>query len=266
MKKKQTKPKVKAKPIKVKKTQKPKGKLVKSKLKKTAKTAKKKLSAGLNEKTHIIAVIDKSGSMDVVADAAINGFNEFLHKQKSIKGKATMDLVLFSDHDQIERVFENTDIQDVPELNSQTYIPDGMTALHDAIGGSIKKFNTYQQPLTKAKRPDKVLMIIITDGRNNDSREFTDLDLLKGTINKLKSENWQFLFLCSTEDAIMTGLNLGMSRGNTLQFSNTAEGNANLYEVVADASISFRSTSVSSRSFDKLSNNLLAEDDVPDNG
>jgi Mg-chelatase subunit ChlD len=260
MKKKQPKSKAKLKPIKAKATQKSKGKLLKSKLQKKAKTARKSL-LGLNEKTHIIAVIDKSGSMFAVAEAAINGFNEFLNKQKSIKGKATMDLILFSDFNKIDRVYENKNIQDVPELNSQTYITDGYTALHDAIGSSIKKFNTYQQSLTKAKRPEKVLMIIITDGKNNDSREFTDLDLLKGTINKLKNDNWQFLFLCSTEDAIMTGLNLGMSRGNTMQFTNTNEGNTNLYAAVADAAISFRSTSVSSRSFDKLSNNLLAEDD-----
>lgn len=234
-----------------------------AKTKATSKAKAKTKSKAKLDKTHIIAILDKSGSMYSVAKAAMDGFNEFLRSQKKVKGKATMDLMLFSYPTDIKYTVEGQDIQTVEELNDKTYQPDGGTALHDAIVKATSNYKVKYDALTPAKRPEKVLVIIITDGQENASKEYpkSAVDQVKALITKRKSENWQFLFLCSTEDTALTGEALGVSKGNTLQFANTDFGNQAMYASVSSATMKFRTSSLRSKSYESMSNNLLAEDE-----
>lgn len=238
-----------------------KTKSVAGKLKKTTVKGKKTTKVKL-DKTHIVAILDQSGSMTSVAPAAISGFNEFLQTQKAIKGKATMDVLLFSDPTNIKYVSQNADIKDVKELTSETYTPNGSTALFDAIAAATTNYKLLQSTQTPSKKADKVLVVIITDGEENASKEYprNKIDEIKALITKRKSENWQFIFLCSTENAVLTGQSLGVSRGNTMQFMNTNVGNQAMYSSVANAATVFRGTSLKSKSFSKTSENLLSDD------
>lgn len=263
---KKTAAKPKKKPAAPKTKKKPIGKTKTATAKKT--TSKSKVSKKKGEKTHIIAIIDKSGSMHQVMNDAIGGFNKFLETQKKLKDKATMNVVLFSSHDKITPLYDDKilDVKDIQELNNKTYVPEGSTALNDAIVQSMTSFKLKENDMKKSQRPDKVLVIIVTDGEENASREYpkSKVDEVKKLITKRKEENWQFMFLCSTEDAALTGEALGVSKGNTFQYSNTAQGNEMMYASMAMATTNFRGASVKSKNFAKLSNNLLAEDEVDD--
>ena len=99
---------------------------------------KKKVSnqgQGLN--THIVTILDKSGSMGGLQSDTIGGFNTFLKDQKKIQVPTTMTHIQF-DHEYKE-VYKNRDIQNVEELTERTYQPRGSTALLDAIGRSINE-------------------------------------------------------------------------------------------------------------------------------
>lgn len=220
------------------------------------KTSTKKPVAKKKETTHIIAVLDRSGSMAGVAADAIGGFNTFLKEQKKLKDKATFSGLLFDDHFEPMNGGKVIDIQDVPELTNKTFVPRGTTALYDAIGKSV---NGYKAELTskKLKAADKVLVIIVTDGYENASREFKQNDVAD-MITYQKKQNWQFMFLCSTEDAVTVGTSLGVSKGNTFKFANTAQGNTQLYNKVARAASSYRGMDVSFASIN--SDSLLADD------
>jgi len=245
-------------------TKRPAKKKPTAKAKASSKTkAKAKVKSKLDY-THIIAVLDKSSSMHSVANAAMKGFNEFLTSQKALKGKATMDVLLFSSADKIDYISQGVDISEVAELTSETYRPQGTTALFDAIVKATSTYKLKYDELKPSKRPDKILVIAITDGEENSSTEFpiSKVGDVKALITKRKSENWQFMFLCSTEDAVLTGESLGVSRGNTMQFTNSDLGNQAMYSAVASAATMYRSTSLRSKSFSKVSDNLLAEDDI----
>lgn len=185
--------------------------------------------------------MDRSGSMREVAADAIGGYNNFLKEQKKLKDKATLSGILFDNEFLPLNDGKILDIKDVPELNDKTFVPRGMTALYDAIGKSV---NTYKSELISKnlKSADKVLVIIVTDGAENASTEFTQKDIAD-LISYQKKNNWQFLFLCSTEDAITVSTSLGVSKGNTFQFANTAMGNAELYSKVSYAATSYRGMS-----------------------
>jgi hypothetical protein len=240
----------------------------KTKAKATKAKTKTKAKAKKLDKTHIIAILDNSTSMSSIIQSAISGFNEFLDGQQKVKGKATMDVILFSSHDKYTVVEEGKDIQEVKPMTSLTYVPNGNTALYDAIAKATTAYKLKHNDMKPSQRPDKVLVLIVTDGEENDSREYprTDVDQIRNLVNKRKSENWQFLFLCSTENAALTGQALGVSAGNTLKFANTDLGNHVMYSTLSVAAANYRTTSVKSKNFNKVSENLLADADDEKNG
>jgi len=232
-------------------------KAVKAKAKKPTVKAKK-TTARKKESTHIIAILDRSGSMRPVVNDAIGGYNNFISEQKKLKDKATLSGTLFDDR--FEPLYEgkSIDIQDVPELTTATFVPRGMTALYDAIGKSVTGYKATMQNVKESQRPTKVLCIIVTDGGENSSTEFKQTDIAD-LIAYQKKNNWQFLFLCSTEDAVTVSKGLNISQGNTFQFQNTSLGNQVLYSKVSRAAASYRGMSASLASVN--SESLLSDED-----
>lgn len=232
-------------------------------MKKVVKKAPKKVAKKKTAKnyTHIIAILDRSGSMTSVQTDAIGGFNTFLDTQKKEKGKATMSVVLFDD--QYEPLYGGKDVAltEVKELTTSTFVPRGSTALYDAIGKSINGYIGTYDSLKKSDRPDKVLVIIVTDGHENASREYS-LEKINNLITDKKKNKWQFMFLCATEDAFKTGAGLGISAGNTFQFANTSTGNQTMYARMSASTISFRNLDVNAANYTVTADNLLNEDDA----
>jgi Mg-chelatase subunit ChlD len=190
------------------------------------------------ETTHILAILDRSGSMRPVINDAIGGYNTFLAEQKKLKDKATLSGMMFDDKFEELNDGKVLNIKDVPELTLATFSPRGSTALFDAIGKTV---NTYKATKNNA---DKVLVMIITDGHENASREYKQNDIAD-LIKYQKTQNWQFVFLCSTEDAITVGASLGVSKGNTFKFDNTSVGNNVMYSKLSKSVESYRGMSAS---------------------
>ena len=125
--------------------------------------------------TEIVCIIDRSGSMGVIRDDAIGSFNTFLKDQQSLSGEALMTIVLFDD--QYEIMHNGTRINYVPLLTKKTYVPRGTTALFDAIGRTINEVEDRINGIEdKRKKPDNVIVAVLTDGEENASTEF---DLLQ---------------------------------------------------------------------------------------
>jgi hypothetical protein len=205
---------------------------------KTKKKPAKKAPKAKKESTRIIGVLDRSGSMSSVAKDAIGGYNSFIDEQKKLKDEATLSAVLFDD--KYEPLYDGKvlAIKDVPVLTNKEFIPRGSTGLFDAIGKSINDYKATADP----KKNEKVLMVIITDGHENSSKEFTQKDIAD-LIAYQKKQDWQFIFLCSTEDAITVSSSLNISKGNTFQFMNTSLGNKEMYSKVSKAAASYRGMS-----------------------
>lgn len=129
-----------------------------SKGKKTSYEFLKKDNKEMEKYVKIMCVLDRSTSMSSIIDDAINGFNTFLSKQKEIEGNATMDILLFDSS--FETVCENIDIQNVSKFNSETYVPQGCTALYDAIGMTIDNEIDRLATLPLEERPEKSLCVI----------------------------------------------------------------------------------------------------------
>ena len=117
-----------------------------------------------NQRSEIIFILDRSGSMHSIRDDAIGGFNQFVDIQKDSPGKTRMTLVQFNH--QYQPVFTGKKIKNVEPLTFETYAPEGSTALLDAIGKTIT--DTLKD---KKRKADKTICAILTDGHENSSKE-----------------------------------------------------------------------------------------------
>lgn len=172
--------------------------------------------------THIVMVLDRSGSMGGVIDDTIGGFNHFLEEQKNAPGEATLTLVQFDT--MYDFVHTNKRLQDVPALDRKTFVPRGGTALLDAIGRTVNETGAFLSGLSEDERPAQVMFVIITDGEENQSREFSRERVFEMITHQREVYSWQFVFLGANQDAIQSGASLGIGAGSSLGYAGSAIG------------------------------------------
>ncbi len=147
----------------------------------------------------IVAVIDRSGSMQNLAPEVISGYNKFLAEQKEVAGRADVTLILFDNR--VTVMESGLNIADAAPLNDVRYQPSGMTALNDAIGTALDS-------LFK-RNPEKAIIQIITDGAENASKEYNVIQVRK-MVDKAKAKGWQVEFMSAgldgQQDAALYGL------------------------------------------------------------
>ena len=174
--------------------------------------------------THITVILDRSGSMVRILDATIHGFNTFLDKQKNMPGHATLSLAQFDSIEPYKLTQRFTAIEDVPYLSRKTFEPRAQTPLYDAIGMGILDTEISIGEDGEDKKPEKVMMVIITDGMENSSLDFS-LDKVKEMIGEKKAKlNWEFLFLSSDLNAINDAVNFGIEQNNTVHYCMSERG------------------------------------------
>jgi hypothetical protein len=169
--------------------------------------------------SHVIFVLDDSGSMQDCRDATISGFNEYLKMQQTDAetNKITTFVSLYKfDGRAVNCVYNRLPVATVSPLTRDTYNPNGMTNLFDAIGGVMMQINNDLGSKKKADR-DSVIINILTDGHENSSRSFTNQDV-KQMVSKAQDKSWSFMFLGANIDAFAAGQTMGFTQHNTMQF------------------------------------------------
>lgn len=158
--------------------------------------------------TDMTVILDRSGSMATCSDDTITGFNKFITSQKECSKPCTFSLIQFDD--QYEVVHSGIPLSEVPLLHHGTYQPRGSTALFDAMCKTINSVGKRLSSLPEGARPDQVLIVVLTDGFENSSREYNahnTIDLVNHQRNKY---SWTFVFLGADMDAIACGATLGL--------------------------------------------------------
>ncbi len=168
-----------------------------------------------NSTTIIEFLLDETGSMSSCRDATIGGFNEYLVNQKQQPGKCLLTLTKF-DTNGLRTPYVDLAIQMAPDLNYDTYTPSAMTNLYDAIGNRVLALEKRIAEQNWAEKPH-VLFVIMTDGEDNSSREFTAASI-KEFNAKREKDGWTFVYLGANQDAWTVGRTMGMAQGNTMSY------------------------------------------------
>ena len=186
----------------------------------------------------ITFIIDRSGSMGMLRDDVIGSFNTFIDDQKKVKGEATFSLIQFDDY--YEPNYESVNIQDVNHLDRSSYSPRGMTAMFDALGKTITATGKRLSDMPEALRPEKVIMIIQTDGQENASFEYTS-EIVKSLIKEQQDTySWEFVFLGSNIDAVGAATNIGIKKGNSMTYASNVAGTQCAFRSVSENMTSYR--------------------------
>jgi len=172
----------------------------------------------------IAMILDRSGSMSSVRQATIDGFNEFIEGQKNGAGDANVTLIQFDTDNPYEVVFEDEPVKKAPKLTAHTYVPRGGTPLHDAIGRTITDLGTKLSKMVEAERPGKVFVVIMTDGLENASHEYSGPKIAEMIKHQRDKYKWEFIFLGANQDAILTGEHLNIPMANAATYAATAGG------------------------------------------
>lgn len=176
-------------------------------------------------------VLDRSGSMNGIRKGTIDGYNEYINGLRhDTDSEYNVTLIQFdasgsSRGPELTVSYVDKPLADVSELMFNDYEPRGGTPLYDAIGECVRRVEAKDRAVT---------VVIITDGEENASAEFT-----KESIQKLRAEKealgWTFVFIGADIDAYRAGGALGMSAMNSVSYTKGME--SNLYAAVAQSTV-----------------------------
>lgn len=168
--------------------------------------------------THLAVLVDRSGSMNRIKEDMIGGLQKFFADQAEVEGKCLVDYSQFNTT--YQEVFSDTLVASAePVLH-----PFGGTALLDALGRKITDLDAKLSDLKKSKRPDNVLVIVVTDGEENSSKLYTK-ERVKWLVEHFQeSHGWDFVFLGANMDAVAEAGDLGFRKSSSITYDTQFAG------------------------------------------
>ena len=172
------------------------------------------------EKLDLIFLIDRSGSMYGSEMDTIGGFNSFLDKERANGFDTNVTTVLFNH--QCEMLYKRKSIDEVKNLTKEEYFVRGSTALLDAIGKTVT--------LLEREIKNKVLFVIMTDGMENASVEFSKSQIK----NMITNHEWEFIFIGADIDSYAEAGSIGIKRSRVANYVKSKEGIGRAYDSVSN--------------------------------
>lgn len=182
--------------------------------------------------THILFILDRSGSMQSIHSDVIGGINQFFDSQKFADGTADLTLVQFDN--QIDTVMDGVDICTVKPYLDTDFSPRGSTALYDAMGMSMEALGRDLAARREADRPSNVVVAVMTDGEENASETFTFERIQQMIEHQRSFYNWEFLFLASELSTLDISRRMGVAPEKSRSWSKDSRGTRQAFDVMND--------------------------------
>ena len=170
-------------------------------------------------KVYNVIILDKSGSMQSIREAAISGFNETLNGIKKAQEKFDdtqehfVTLVAFCSCE-TKVIFDKAPVAEARPLTNKDYVPCCCTPLYDAMGFTL---TSMRKDIEKAG--DAVVVVtVITDGLENASREYSGA-AVKKLVEELKGEGWTFTYMGANQDSSEVAFNLSIRNSRDFDYS-----------------------------------------------
>lgn len=201
-------------------------------------------------RSHIYVLLDRSGSMESMRDDVIGGFNGLVSEQQAAGADARLTLVQFDTQEPHDVVVDALPIGRVRPISHRTYVPRGGTPLLDATGLLLAKA-AVRDAHRKAvgKRPEAVMVVTITDGQENQSREYGRRDILR-LIEEKQARGWSFAFLGAGPDAYAEAGGMGYDPRSVQAFAPDGAGAVHAFASVSRAVAARRGRLRQGESFD----------------
>ena len=191
----------------------------------TAKEEEKKDVEPGVKKVHNLIIVDESGSMSSLYNAAITGMNETLDTirqtaQEMPQQAQEVTLVTF-DTSHYNAIFDSVAGDKTRKITNRDYRPNGGTPLYDAMGKALNDLEP------KVKENEAVLVTVITDGYENASCEYSLADI-RALVERLDRAGWVFSYIGANQDSAAVGNAMGIA--DTLDFNANEADMAAMWE------------------------------------
>ncbi len=165
--------------------------------------------------THLVTfVLDETSSMQIRKDVTISGFNEWAQEMEKFPGDVLFNLVKFHS-ERYELLIKQAALGVTkPRLTQENYRPSALTPLFDAVGKAIRE---TEEQLVDLPDDTEVILVILTDGEENTSKEFT-LEGIQALIEEKIEAGWAITYMGASADAWQGAQTLGVSLGATMNF------------------------------------------------
>jgi len=159
---------------------------------------------------HVCFVIDESSSMWTSVNDVKGGFAKIIEEQRANEeGTCAISIFRFAtvpkEADFIMEPIENV----YPEL---AYNPSGCTAMYDGIGKAIDEIGERLAAMPEEERPEKNLIVIMTDGEENSSRKYQPSKVREMIKHQEDKYNWTFLYIGTDISNTNDADNIGIGR------------------------------------------------------
>jgi hypothetical protein len=171
------------------------------------------------QRSFIAVLLDRSGSMETIKSDTEGGFDAFMAEQRKGGGGIRVTLAQFDT--EYEVVYANRPLDQVPPLALQ---PRGATALYDAVGKLITDVGAELAAVPDDERPGSVVVVVLTDGHENSSKEWTHEAVHAALRRQERDYSWAFIFLGANMDAVQTGERLGFAPARSLTYALSGDG------------------------------------------
>lgn len=160
-----------------------------------------------NNLLHICFVLDESGSMFGSVGDVLGGFNKLIEEQRNVKdGECVVSLYRFAT--EVKKDYIGVPVKEVPEL---VYTPSGLTAMNDGIGTAIDEIGKWLNAMDESEKPSKNLIVIMTDGAENHSREYSFQRVREMIKHQEEKYSWSFIYMGTDISSFGDVENLGIT-------------------------------------------------------
>jgi Mg-chelatase subunit ChlD len=166
-------------------------------------------------------VLDDTASMARRAQEAIQATNKYIGDwAKKSRGDVHVLFYLFAGPKTC-RLVRDCEVEEWEEIDDNVYKAGGSsTALHDSVMHAIE---LTEQRVDAMERAPSVLLVVLTDGENNDSHEATAADVRAKVEQLEKKGNWTFVFLGADLKAWADGAAIGFANAAQYNVANLAD-------------------------------------------
>ena len=173
--------------------------------------------------TALMLIVDRSGSMSSIRDDMVGGLTTLVEEQKKQPGLLTISMVSFDNQIELQHQMATPDAVTI-ELE-----PRGGTALYDAMGFGLNTLQADIDALPDHAKPETVQVVVVTDGHENASAEYTG-KTVKRLVEEKTKDNWDIVFLGANQDAVMKAAELGIERDRSMTYGANRGGVTNATE------------------------------------
>lgn len=168
--------------------------------------------------SHAYILLDRTGSMSSIWDEALGSVNAYADGLFNPEGGAPpgaddrITLAVF-DHQagfHFDQLRTAASAKDWKPVTSAEASPRGMTPLFDAVARIVA--------LAEADNPKRAILVIMTDGEENASREVTR-EGVKAALARAEAKGWEVVFLGAEFAKFTDAESIGMAAGKTMAMS-----------------------------------------------